>query len=169
MDRLRVPLVNESHKEVPPRASCWRSAWPTIVALVIALIGTSSVFAESATGIECTIRFQLKKNWAVYERADGPGMVSCADGTAIPVVVVDRGAGLSVGVSKIGTGNFSNVHRISDVIGSYAQTGMQGGTATSSRQAQLMMKGGGSLALAGTGEGSDLGIGLASSAIRRMD
>jgi hypothetical protein len=84
---------------------------------------------------------------------------------------VARGAGLAFGVSKIGTGtgDFSNVHRISDVIGSYAQTGIPGGALTSSPQAQLLTKGGVSLALTGNGEGVGLGVGVASLAISRMD
>jgi hypothetical protein len=148
----------------------WRLAWPALVALAVALLGTSSVFAEDATGIECTIRFQLQGNWTIYERADGTGMVSCADGTAIPVVVEARGLGLSIAKSKIGTGtgNFGHVHRISDVIGSYAQTGVDA-AAMKSGPAQLLTKGGVSLALAGKGNGLDLGIGVERFTISRAN
>ncbi|NNC24812.1 hypothetical protein HKX41_11775, partial [Salinisphaera sp. USBA-960] len=56
-----------------------------------------------------------------------------------------------------GTGEFAGVHRISDVLGSYASAEAHAGAARSSK-AQVMTKGEVSLALAGTGQGWDLGV-----------
>ena len=87
---------------------------------------------------------------------------------SIPVVIHVRGAGISVGKSKIdhGTGKFSEVYNISDVLGSYAQTDVHAG-AVKSATAQLLMNGKVSLALAGKGDGFDLGLGVARFAISR--
>ena len=69
------------------------------------------------------------------------------------------GGGLTVGKSKItdGFGEFANVYKISDVMGSYA-TGEAHAGAGASAKAQVMTNGKVSLALAGKGEGWDLGV-----------
>ena len=75
------------------------------------------------------------------------------------VNIAARGAGLTVGKSHVdsGTGRFSDVHRMSDVLGSYAQAEAHAGVVKSGT-AQVLTKGTVSLALAGAGEGVDLGI-----------
>jgi hypothetical protein len=88
--------------------------------LAVALVGASPAFAAGApAALDCAIEFQLKGWSAVYERADGTGTVRCTNGTSMPVVIRARGAGISVGKSKIehGTGKFSGVYRLSDVLG----------------------------------------------------
>jgi hypothetical protein len=136
--------------------------------LAIALIGTSAAFADDRPIIDCTMRFNLSGWSAIYERADGSGTISCADGTSLPVVIHARGAGVTVGKSKItnGTGKFAEVHQISDVIGTYAQGDVHAGIVKSGA-AQLLTNGKVSLALAGKGEGYDLGIGIAGFTISR--
>ena len=85
--------------------------------------------------------------------------MTCADGTSLPVKISVKGAGLTVGKSKVdnGSGHFTNVHNIADVLGSYAQGEAHAGVVKSG-SVQLLTKGTVSLALAGTGEGIDLGI-----------
>ena len=80
----------------------------------------------------------------------------------MPVVIHARGAGISFGKSKIehGTGKFSDVYKLSDVPGSYVQTDAHAG-AVKSASARLLTRGDVSVALAGTGDGIDLGIGIA--------
>ena len=75
------------------------------------------------------------------------------------VHIVAKGGGLTFGKSKIdnGTGEFSGVNDIKELLGSYAQAEAHAGAAKSSGAA-AMTKGEVSLALAGTGEGWDLGI-----------
>jgi hypothetical protein len=60
------------------------------------------------------------------------------------------------------TGEISNVHGIREVFGDYAQAGAEAGVVKSSK-AQVLTKGTTSLALAGTGEGVDLGISVGNS------
>lgn len=136
--------------------------------LAIALIGMSAALADDSQTLDCTIRFKLSGWSAIYERADGTGTIACADGTSLPVVIHARGAGLTVGKSKItsGTGKFAHVHQISEVIGTYAQGDVHAGVVKSG-EAQLLTNGKVSLALAGKGEGYDLGVGLAGFTISR--
>lgn len=70
-----------------------------------------------------------------------------------------KGGGLSFGKSRIenGTGEFSGVHGIRDVLGTYATAEAHAGAVKSSK-AQVMTKGDVSLALAGTGKGWDSGV-----------
>jgi hypothetical protein len=136
--------------------------------LAIALVGMSAAFADDSPTVDCTIRFKLSGWSAIYERADGAGTVSCQDGTSMPVVIRVRGVGISAGRSKVdnGTGKFAYVHAISDVLGSYAQGDVHAGVGKSGT-AQLLTNGKISLALAGAGEGFDLGIGVADFTIRQ--
>lgn len=150
------------------QATAWRRAMPAAVALAMAAAGASSALGEDAPTLDCTMTFQLKGWSAIYERADGHGTVSCADGSSMPVVIRARGAGLTLGKSRIdsGTGKFAYVHAISDVLGSYAQGSVHAG-AVKSGTAELLTNGKVSLALAGNGKGYDLGIGVADFTIRR--
>ena len=91
--------------------------------------------------------------------AKGTGMVTCNNGQKQAVSISAKGGGLTVGKSKItdGFGEFANVYKISDVMGSYA-TGEAHAGAGASAKAQVMTNGKVSLALAGKGEGWDLGV-----------
>ncbi|MGZ8255652.1 MAG: hypothetical protein ACXWVT_12430, partial [Burkholderiaceae bacterium] len=118
--------------------------------VAIALIGTSAALADDRSNLDCTIRFQLSGWSAIYERVDGTGIVACADGTSLPVLVQARGAGLTVGKAKVtsGTGRFTDVHQISDVIGTYAQGDVYAGVVKSGA-AKSLTNGKVSLGLAG--------------------
>ena len=65
-----------------------------------------------------------------------------------------------------GKGEISDVHDISDVFGDYAQAGAEAGVVKSSG-AQVLTKGTTSLALAGTGEGVNLGVSVGKFTITR--
>ena len=67
--------------------------------------------------------------------------------------------GLTVGKWKVddGQGEFSGVHDIRDVLGTYAQASANAG-AVKSGEAQVLTKGDVSLALAGSGRGVNLGV-----------
>lgn len=109
--------------------------------------------------LDCKLRFSLESWSIIYKHSEGHGVVTCANGTSVPVVISAKGGGLTVGKSKIdnGSGRFTDVHTIDDVLGSYAQGGAHAG-AIKSGAAQILTKGTVSLALAGAGEGIDLGI-----------
>ncbi len=115
--------------------------------------------ASHAADLSCSLKFSTKGWSAVYKRADGSGTVTCDDGTSMDVKIKMRGGGLTVGKSEIddGTGKFTHVLKIGDVLGAYAQTEAHAG-ALKSATAQVLTKGTVSLALSGTGEGIDLGV-----------
>ena len=119
----------------------------------------SASHAASTAALDCTLHFQMKGWSAIYKRADGSGTVQCTDGTSLPVSVKMRGAGATVGKSQIdnGIGKFTDMRTINDVLGSYVQSEVHAGLLKSG-SAQVLTKGTVSLALAGAGEGIDLGV-----------
>jgi len=134
----------------------------TIASLVaFGLIGLcpSLVLAEHSAELDCKLKFSLSTWSVIYKHSEGTGVVQCENGKSIHVRIVAKGAGLTVGKSHVdnGTGRFSDVHEMSEVLGSYAQAEAHAG-AVKSGTAQLLTKGTVSLALAGAGEGIDLGI-----------
>lgn len=136
---------------------------------LIALAGISAVPAAQAAGnIDCELHYTLA-GWSVlYKTASGTGTIQCDNGTRIPVKITAKGGGLTVGKSKIvdGKGKFSGAYSVNDLIGSYAAVEAHAG-ADKSSNAQVMTKGDVSLALAGTGKGWDLGIGVGRFTIER--
>jgi hypothetical protein len=114
--------------------------------------------AETAE-LDCKLRFSLTGWSLIYKHSEGTGVVSCANGKSMPVKVEAHGGGITVGKSHIdnGTGKFTDVHKIEDVLGTYAQGDASLG-AGKSGTAQVLTKGTVSLALAGAGEGIDLGV-----------
>ena len=130
----------------------------SLAALAFCAVGSHQAYAASAD-LDCKLHFSLSGWSAIYKHAEGSGVVKCADGSSMRVTIATKGAGLTVGKSHIdnGTGRFSDVHAINDVLGSYAQGEAHAGIVKSST-AQLLTKGTVSLALAGTGEGVDIGI-----------
>ena len=84
------------------------------------------------------------------------------------VRIETRGGGLSLGKSRIdnGRGTFAGVQNINEVLGGYAAGEAHAG-AVRSAKAQVVTKGPVSLALAGTGDGWDLGVAFGSFIISR--
>lgn len=129
-----------------------------------AIIGTGS-FAAMGTAsaaqpdLDCKLTFSLTGWSAIYKHADGNGRVTCANGQSMPVHIRVRGGGLTAGKWRIndGKGKFTDVYKISDVLGNYAQASADAGVVKSGT-AQLLTKGTVSLALAGAGQGFDIGI-----------
>lgn len=130
------------------------------VGLALAIAALAAPKAEAAdANLDCTMRFSLTGWSAIYKHAEGTGVVTCENGQSMRVKIEAKGAGLTVGKAHIddGKGEFSDVHKMSDILGTYAQaeaTAAAGKSAT----AQVLTKGTVSLALAGTGEGVNLGI-----------
>ncbi len=137
----------------------WFHAARVLLTCALLSLGASASHAASAATLDCTLHFQLKGWSAIYKRADGSGTVQCTDGTSLPVTIKMRGAGATVGKSQIdnGTGKFTDVRTINDVLGSYVQSEVHAGLLKSA-SAQVLTKGTVSLALAGAGEGIDLGV-----------
>ena len=123
------------------------------------LLAAASTPAFAGGPITCKLAFNLA-GWSIfYKTASGTGTVSCDNGESMPVRIRAKGGGLTVGKSRIedGNGEFSGVYNINDVLGTYASSEAHVG-ASKSAKAMAMTKGSVSLALAGKGEGWDLGI-----------
>lgn len=133
--------------------------------VALALVAVSAFGAPRAMAqdehadLRCKLEFSLHGWSAVYSHAEGKGVVTCKDGSTMPVLISVRGGGLTAGRSKVdhGTGDFTHVLTIDDVLGRYAQGEAHAGVMKSGT-AQVLTKGTVSLALAGAGEGIDLGV-----------
>jgi len=124
--------------------------------------------AHAAGNLECNLRFNLS-GWSVfYKTAKGTGTITCSNGATIPVTISAKGGGLTVGKSKIvdGKGSFTGAYSVNDLFGTYGGAEAHAGAVKSSN-AQVVTKGDISLALAGTGEGWDLGVGFGNFVIKR--
>ena len=107
---------------------------------------------------KCHIKYSLAGWSAGYSTASGSGTITCDNGQSARVALRAKGGGLTAGKSKInGSGTFSEVGDISELLGSYASAEAHAGMVGSSA-AQVVTKGTVSLAFSGTGEGVDLGV-----------
>ncbi|HVR81567.1 MAG TPA: hypothetical protein VHF02_05750 [Luteimonas sp.] len=132
-------------------SSCFLAA-----ALSLAMVSTP---ARAAGPIDCKLDFSMV-GWSLfYKTSSGEGTVRCDNGQRLPVHLSAKGGGLTFGKSRIdhGTGEFAGVRSIRDVLGTYATAEAHAGAVKSSK-AQAMTKGDVSLALAGTGQGWDIGV-----------
>lgn len=135
-----------------------------MAALVLACAGAvtalpvSSAQATEAT-VKCDLHFNLAGWSLIYKHAEGNGTVVCNNGQRANVKIAVIGGGITAGKYRIndGKGEITHVHSIRDVFGDYAQAGAEAGVVKSST-AQVLTKGTTSLALAGTGEGINLGV-----------
>lgn len=132
-----------------------------VTVLLAALLPADQARAQAE--LDCRLSFSVS-GWSVfYKTASGTGTVSCSNGQSMPVRIEARGGGLSVGKSRIdnGRGTFSGVSHMRDVLGGYASAEAHAG-AVRSANARVVTKGPVSLALAGTGDGWDLGVAFGS-------
>jgi len=138
-------------------------------ALALALAIAAPRASEAAeANLDCKLKFSLTGWAAIYKHAEGHGVVTCENGKSMDVKIEAKGGGLTAGKSHIdnGTGKFTDVHKIEDVLGTYAQGDASIG-AGKSGTAQVLTKGTVSLALAGAGEGIDIGISFGGFTISR--
>jgi hypothetical protein len=130
--------------------------------------GQSSIAERGAPDLDCKMSFSLTGWAALYKHAEGVGTVTCENGQSLPVNISVKGGGLTAGKWHVdnGSGTFTDVHSIGDVLGRYVQGGAHAGVVKSG-SAQVLTKGTVSLALAGSGEGIDLGVDVGSFTISR--
>ncbi len=135
-----------------------------------ALVTTSAIARDHDADLDCKLHYSLTGWSAIYKHAEGKGMVTCANGARMRVKIAANGGGLTVGKFHIddGTGKFSDVHTINDVLGSYAQGEAHAGLIKSGN-VQVLTKGTVSLALAGHGEGVDLGVAVGKFTLQPAD
>lgn len=133
-----------------------------------ALAAAPHAHAAGAADLDCKLSFSMKGWSAIVKKAEGHGTVTCENGESMPVDISVIGGGLAAGKWQIdqGTGSFTDVHRIGEVLGSYAQ-GEANVAAGKAGTAQVLTKGTVSLALAGVGQGVDLGLSGAKFTISR--
>lgn len=141
------------------------------LAAALAVASMAAVRPAHAEGanLDCKLRFSMTGWAAIYKRAEGKGTVYCENGQSMNVKITAKGGGLTVGKSHIdnGTGRFTDVHKIADVLGTYAQGDASAGLGKSGT-AQVLTKGTVSLALAGAGEGVDLGVSFGGFTLERV-
>ncbi len=136
-----------------------RRGIPSLVVLA-AWLWAPAAFAGST---KCTLKFDLHEWAAFYESAKGSGKITCDNGQSANVTIRSKGGGLSVGKFKIsdGRGSFTDVSSINQLFGKYVAADTEAGTRKAA-DAWLMTKDKDkkrvSLALAGTGEGWELGF-----------
>lgn len=137
-------------------------------ALALLMAALPSSPAQAQAELSCRLDFSMS-GWSIfYKTASGTGTVRCSNGQSMAVRIETRGGGLSLGKSRIdnGRGTFAGVQNINEVLGGYAAAEAHAG-AVRSAKAQVVTKGPVSLALAGTGDGWDLGVAFGSFIISR--
>lgn len=141
----------------------------SLIAISVVAMHTGQLRAEERGELDCKLRFSLSSWSVIYKHSEGSGVVTCENGQTMNVKITAHGGGLTVGKSRIegGTGRFSDVHKISDVLGHYGQAGGHAGVSKSG-MAQVLTKGNVSLALAGKGEGVDLGVDVGELTLARV-
>ena len=142
-----------------------RFSLPALAAL--ALAGTAAP-AHALGQVDCEMRFSLSGWSAFYKTASGTGTITCNNGQRMNVSIRAKGGGITFGKSSVedSRGEFSGVHDISELLGSYAGAEAHAG-ASKSANSQAMTKGEVSLALAGKGRGWDIGVGFGKFTISR--
>ena len=136
---------------------------------LLAVVSVAAPTPAQAREIDCEMRFSMSGWSAFYKTSKGTGTITCNNGQRMKVGVSAKGGGITFGKSTIenGRGEFSGVHDIGELLGSYAAAEAHAGAAKSSK-AQAMTKGEVNLALAGTGRGWDLGIAFGKFTITRL-
>jgi hypothetical protein len=139
----------------------------TLVGVALACLAFTSGASAQAT-VKCELTFTMSGWSAFYKQAEGAGTIKCSNGESARVKLSAKGGGLTVGKSTIenGHGEFTAVHSLGDILGTYASAEAHAG-AVQSANAQVMTKGEVSLALSGKGQGWDLGIAFGKLVIER--
>lgn len=142
---------------------------PTRLILASTLIAATALAAPAYAGsVDCRLKFEISGWSAFYKRSDGTGTITCSNGQTMRVLLRARGGGPTVGKSTIknGDGEFTGVDNINQLLGTYVSA-EAGAAAVKAAKAHVVTKGEISLALAGTGEGWELGVAFGKFTIKR--
>src|SRR5712672_3055594 len=133
----------------------------------IAIAAVASLFtvlapiasADDAKSKDCDMTYTLKGWSAIYKTAKGEGTITCKSGETAQVSINVKGGGITFGKTEIynGKAEISGVGSINDIYGSYATASAHAGVVKEG-PVEVMTKGNVSLALAGGGNGVDVGI-----------
>ena len=139
-----------------------------LLPLWCAVVWALAAPAARAADTDCEMRFSMKGWSAFYKTAKGTGTIRCNNGQTMRVTLRAKGGGVTFGKSAIedGVGEFSGVHGIGEVLGTYVAAEAHAGAAKSAK-AQIMNKGEVNLALSGKGRGWDLGVAFGKFVIER--
>ena len=137
----------------------------------IAMAALASLFligAPVASAKDCDMTYTLKGWSAIYKTAKGEGTITCSNGESAQVELSVKGGGLTFGKTAIynGKAEISGVKSINEIFGSYATASAHAGVVKEGA-AEVMTKGNVSIALAGTGEGVDVGIDFSGFTIKK--
>ncbi|WFC41547.1 hypothetical protein [Pseudoxanthomonas sp. SE1] len=145
-----------------------KTATTCLLAAILLVGATSAVGSER--DLSCALEFSSKEWSALYASVVGEGTVTCKDGMSIPVAIRANGVGITAGKWKItdGTGKFTDVARIDDVLGHYLALSGDVGVVKAGT-ARVLSKGKVSLVLTGKGEGFDIGIAISDFRISRRN
>jgi hypothetical protein len=124
--------------------------------------------AAAPKRIDCELKYWLAGWSAFYKTARGEGTITCDNGQKMRVAITLKGGGVTFGKTKIddGRGKFSEVSNVNELLGGYAEAGVEAG-AVKSTEATVLSNGTATLALAGKGQGWSLGISGAKFTITR--
>lgn len=140
-----------------------------VIAAVL-MLGLAGVVAHAAAPkkIDCELKYRLAGWSAFYKTSKGEGTITCDNGQSMRVTLTLKGGGVTFGKTKIddGRGKFSEVSNINDLLGGYADAGVEAG-AVKSTEAKILTNGTATLALAGKGEGWNIGVSGAKFTIKR--
>lgn len=127
----------------------------------LALLAASPAYAAQTS---CTLTYDMSGGGAFYKQSKGSGTIKCDNGQTLQVNIESKGGGLTFGKSTIkdGTGKFSPVNTVRDLIGGYATAEANVGGSDGAKKAQVVTKGSISLALTGQGTGRTLGVSFGS-------
>src|SRR5690349_484368 len=131
----------------------------TRILLTAGLVVAAAIGNTAQAKADCKLKFTISGWSAFYKRSDGTGTITCTNGQSMRVHLRARGGGPSVGHSTIkdGTGEFSGVNDIKELLGTYVSAEAEAG-AVKSAKGQVVTKGAVSLALSGKGEGWEVGV-----------
>jgi hypothetical protein len=135
----------------------------------LCLIVAPIASADDMDKKNCDMTYTLKGWSAVYKTAKGEGTITCKTGETAQVEISVKGGGITFGKTEIynGKAEISGVKSINDIYGSYASASAHAGVVKEG-SVEVMTKGTVSLALAGTGEGVDVGIDFSKFTINKI-
>lgn len=105
------------------------------ILLVAALVTTAAIGNTAQAKADCKLKFTISGWSAFYKRSDGTGTVTCTNGQSMHVRLRARGGGPTVGRSTIknGTGEFSGVDDIHELLGTYVSAEAEAGAVKSAK------------------------------------
>ena len=141
---------------------------------ITAIFGLAAALSLSASAqtvdreVSCILKFSSTQWSVLYEHAEGAGTVTCDNGKKMEVDISAKGVGLTAGTWRIahGTGKFTHVAKLRDVLGTYAALSANVGLVKAGT-VQVLTKDKVSLVLAGSGDGFDVGVTISQFKIER--